>query len=372
MPCYHPLLRVLLPEFDPSSAKPLGVVVSFPESLRPGCSGHEHVYRPYPHDSKFFAPCGSDRGFAYQTIPCGKCVGCRMEYSRQWANRCMLELEYHSSAYFVTLTYDDYHVPRSYYPDEDTGEAQLSLTLQPKDVTDFLKRLRKNTGQQFRYFYCGEYGPSTWRPHYHLIIFGLKLDDLTTVNPSGLLLPKRAGYQYYYSATLQRAWSSHDPVYDLFGNLLYRDVRPIGNISITDVTWETCAYTARYIMKKLKGPESQFYDTFALHPPFVRMSRMPGLARQWYDDHPGIDEYEYINLRTPTGGKKFRPPRYYDKLFDIDQPDRSQEMKDRRQRMCLNSIRSKLERTDLNYLQYMQLEEDALKSRITSLQRGDM
>lgn len=295
-----------------------------------------------------------------------------MEYSRQWANRCMLELEYHQDAYFVTLTYDDYHVPRSYYPDPDTGEAQLSLTLQPDDVTKFLKRLRFNTGQQFRYFYCGEYGPATWRPHYHLIIFGLHLDDLTTVNPTGLLLPKRAGYQYYYSATLQRAWSVRDPVYDLFGRLDHNEVRPLGNISITDVTWETCAYTARYIMKKLNGPEGKFYQTFSLQPPFVRMSRCPGIARQWYEDHPGIDETEYINIRTPKGGKKFRPPHYYDKLFDHDQPERSQELKEARQRMCLNSVRAKLERTDLSYIDYMQVEEDAFKSRIKSLRREDM
>lgn len=366
MPCYYPLMRVW------SSSEECWKVKSFPKELRPGCDGHEFVYLKNRKEGYFPCPPGFPGAEEYQTIPCGKCVGCRMEYSRQWANRCMLELEYHESAYFVTLTYDDYHVPRSYYPDPDTGEAQLSLTLQPDDVTLFLKRLRKNTGQEFRYFYCGEYGPSTWRPHYHLIIFGLRLTDLTTINPSGLVLPKRSGYQYYYSATLQRAWSVRDPVYDLFGRLVYRELRPIGNISITDVTWETCAYTARYIMKKLKGPESKFYETFKLYPPFVRMSRMPGLARRWYEDHPGIDEFEYINLKTPKGGKKFRPPKYYHKLFDLDQPYRSEEMKAAAQRMCLNSIRAKLDRTDLSYLEYLAVEEERLKSKTKSLQRKDM
>lgn len=367
MPCYHPLLRVW------SSSEEAWKVRPFPDSLRPGCSGHEAVYLKSRQDGYFPCSPGFPGAEPYQTIPCGRCVGCRMEYSRQWANRCMLELEYHESAYFVTLTYDDYHVPRSYYSDPDTGEAQLSLTLQPKDVTDFLKRLRFNTGQQFRYFYCGEYGPSTWRPHYHLIIFGLKLDDLVTRNPDGLCLPRQRGYQYYYSDTVQRAWSVRDPIKDLFGNTVQLQRRNIGHISITDVTWETCCYTARYMMKKLKGPEAKFYDDFSLCPPFVRMSRMPGLARQWYEDHPDIDEYEYINIKTASGGKKFRPPRYYDHLFDIAQPERSAEFKAARERICKASIAAKLQRTDLNYIEYMAVEEANFKSRQSAaLVRKDM
>ena len=111
-------------------------------------------------------------------IPCGKCIGCRLDYSRDWANRMMLEASYHEQNYFITLTYDDLHVPKSYYPCPETGEALPSLTLSKRDVQLFLKRLRKLTGQQFRYYLCGEYGSTTHRPHYHLIVFGLVLDDL--------------------------------------------------------------------------------------------------------------------------------------------------------------------------------------------------
>lgn len=113
MPCYHPLLRVIAGIGN--DGKSQGMVVPFPENLRPGID--PHVIAPDRLAPKRFVPCGSERGFPYQVIPCGKCVGCRMEYSRQWANRCMLELEYHDSAYFVTLTYDDYHVRRSYHED---------------------------------------------------------------------------------------------------------------------------------------------------------------------------------------------------------------------------------------------------------------
>lgn len=203
-------------------------------------------------------------------VPCGKCVGCRLEYSRQWANRCMLELQYHDSAYFVTLTYDDYHVPRSYYADPETGEAQASLTLDKRDWQLFMKRLRKaHPDDKIRFFMCGEYGPNTFRPHYHAIIFGLHLDDLVPWSRSD------QGYQYYRSESLERAWSVKTTFDGIDGETCATPLAPIGYALVGEVTWETCAYTARYIMKKLNGPEAQFYSDFNLQPPFVLMSRKP-------------------------------------------------------------------------------------------------
>ena len=131
-------------------------------------------------------------------IPCGKCIGCRLDYTRDWANRMMLEASYHEQNYFITLTYDDTHVPKSYYACPETGEALPSLTLSKRDIQLFLKRLRKLTGQSFRYYLCGEYGSNTHRPHYHLIVFGLNLDDLKP-------LKQMDGWKYYTSATIERA-----------------------------------------------------------------------------------------------------------------------------------------------------------------------
>lgn len=359
MPCFHPLLRVW------SRSEEQWKVVSFPKDLRPGLD--EKVY--YRGRQFGYSGCTADFPGAtdYMTIPCGKCVGCRLEYSRQWANRCLLELEYHDAAYFVTLTYDDYHVPRRYYSDPNTGVAEVSLSLCPRDVTLFLKRLRKSfSGDRIRYFYCGEYGPSTWRPHYHLIIFGLHLSDL-------VLSGTRRGNNFYKSPSLERCWSVRSEVPSLDGSkTCVTPLAPIGFVEVGEVNWQTCAYTARYIMKKLKGDESKFYQQFNLEPPFVRMSRMPGLARQWYEDHPGINEYEYINLKTPTGGKKFRPPRYYEKLYDASFPEESKLYREFRQRMTLESIKAKLSRTDLSYLDYMTIEENKLKSRIASLKREEI
>lgn len=362
MPCYHPLLRVVTGVG--SDGKTQGKVVPFPEQLRPG--DHPHVFAPYSYDPKYYVPCGSDRGFPYQVIPCGKCVGCRMEYSRQWANRCMLELEYHDSAYFVTLTYDDYHVRRSCYADPDTGEAQQSLTLSKRDSQLFLKRLRETFSEdRIRFFMCGEYGPTTWRPHMHFILFGLHLPDL-------VLIGQRRGNNVYHSASLERVWSERVEHKDLFGSTFSSSYERIGFVEVMDVSWQACSYVARYILKKQKGPAARFYDDFGLTPPFTLMSRKPGIARQWYDDHPDMYDFDYINIKTEQGGKKFRPPKYFNDIFDVECPEESALFRENRKRMAEAAIKAKLERTDLSYLDYLAVEEDKLKRRITSLKREEI
>lgn len=280
-------------------------------------------------------------------IPCGKCIGCRLEYSRQWANRCMLELQYHDSAYFVTLTYDDFHVPVSYYPDPETGEAEMCYTLRKRDYQLWMKRLRKAfPNDKIRFFAAGEYGSETIRPHYHAIIFGLHLDDLTVYK-------QQRGYTYYNSPSLQRTW-------------------PNGYAVVGAVTWETAAYVARYVMKKAQGFLAEQYELMNLEPEFSLMSRKPGIARQYFDDHPDLYDYEYINVSTPDGGRKFRPPRYYDKLFDVVDPDRMSEIKDVRKAKAIANTNARLERTSLSYLEQLEVDELSAKDRVKKLRRSDV
>jgi hypothetical protein len=286
-----------------------------------------------------------------QKLPCGQCIGCRLDYSRQWANRCMLELQYHDSSFFVTLTYDDEHVPRSYYSDPETGEAFTSLTLVKRDFQLFMKRLRKRfSNDHIRFFMSGEYGGTTFRPHYHAIIFGLHLDDLQVYKRS----PQ--GFTYYNSPSLQSCWCD-------------KDGKPIGFAVVAEVTWETCAYTARYVMKKLKGAEADFYTNFNIQPEFTLMSRKPGIARQYYDEHPEIYDHEYINISTDKGGRRFRPPRYYDKLFDLENPERMQEIKDIRKKMAVEAQKAKLQRTSLAPEHLLEVEERSKERQIKSLRR---
>lgn len=103
--------------------------------------------------------------FEFIEIPCGKCLECRLEYSRQWANRCMLEAQDHEENCFITLTYDDPHLPRVDDVDPETGEIVQYKTLVKTDLQLFIKRLRKKLGGdcKVRYFAAGEYGTESLR-----------------------------------------------------------------------------------------------------------------------------------------------------------------------------------------------------------------
>lgn len=287
-------------------------------------------------------------------IPCGQCIGCRLEYSRQWANRCLLELQNHDSSFFVTLTYDDEHVPKSAYADPETGEAFTSLTLRKRDFQLFMKRLRKAfPNDNIRYFMCGEYGSHTYRPHYHAIIFGLHLCDLRPYKRSD------QGFNYYISDSLSRCWS------DRLG-------KPLGYSVVADVTWETCAYTARYVMKKLNGSAKEFYEMHNLEREFTLMSTKPAIGKEYFLAHHSIYDTDCINVSTPTGGRKFKPPRYFDKLFDLENPDEMSDIKASRLRVAKDAKKAKLHNTDLSYLQLLAIEEQNLKHKTKVLERNDV
>ena len=180
MSCYHPLYA--LPEYNPRTNKPYLTRNGKPR------------YRIFKSDA---VPWENPELIQ---IPCGKCIGCRLDYSRQWANRLMLESEYHDSAYFVTLTYNEGNLPLHYYVDGSTGEAFPAATLVKRDVQLFMKRLRKAFPDQHIRFYCaGEYGDESLRPHYHLILFGLKLDDLQ-------FYARNNDFNYYTSSKLNKIW----------------------------------------------------------------------------------------------------------------------------------------------------------------------
>jgi len=119
-------------------------------------------------------------------VPCGQCIGCRLERSRQWAIRCLHESGLHERNCFITLTYDDEHLPEG-------------GTLVKQDWQLFIDRLRKRFRTKVRYFHCGEYGEQTRRPHYHAILFGHDFDDKT-------LWKRNHGNPLYRSKSLERLW----------------------------------------------------------------------------------------------------------------------------------------------------------------------
>lgn len=98
-------------------------------------------------------------------VPCGKCLPCRAQKKREWAMRLFHELDSWDDGVFITLTYDEEHIP-------EYG------TISKRDLQLFFKRLRKRIEpKKIKYYACGEYGKTTQRPHYHAIIFGLSVQD---------------------------------------------------------------------------------------------------------------------------------------------------------------------------------------------------
>ena len=213
-------------------------------------------------------------------VPCGKCVGCRLDRSRKWAIRCVHEASLYQNNCFITLTYDNFHL-------DPNGSLNI------EDFQLFMKRLRKHFGSGVRFFHCGEYGELYERPHHHAILFNCDFYD------KELLFNAKTGFNLYTSNLLCSLW-------------------PFGLHSIGDVSFESCAYVARYIMKKVTGDMSESHY-HGRKPEYITMSRRPGIGHDWllkYKDD--VYPNDYIIIR---GGVKCKPPAYYDKIYDSIQDD---------------------------------------------------
>lgn len=225
-----------------------------------------------------------DEGYRepYAAVPCGQCLGCRLDWAADWALRCEKEAKQWKHNCFVTLTYNDDELPFG---------ATTRSTVSKREFQLFMKRLRKELGEGVRFFASGEYGDQNDRAHYHAILFNSHFADK---------LPWRAsrGHQLYRSATLERLW-------------------PYGFSTIGEVNYQTSNYVARYVVKKLRGSLAmeQYADR---EPPFVLMSRNPGLGASWLAKHSG-DVYPGGSIIYGEGRKR-RAPRYFDKLHSREKP----------------------------------------------------
>ncbi|WNK14563.1 MAG: replication initiator protein [Microvirus sp.] len=267
------------------------------------------------------------------TVPCGGCIGCRMQKAQEWSTRIAHEATLHEENSFLTLTYDDAHLPDNY--SVSVREMQL-----------FLKRLRQEVGKPVRFFACGEYGDKGGRPHYHLILFGYGFPDRTVwrKSPSGFLL--------YRSQQLEKVW-------------------PYGNSEIGTVTPSSGGYVARYVLKKVGGePAAEHYERLhpltgeivRVAPEFATQSRNPGLGSGWID--------KYADDCFPSDfiiqdGKKVPVPLYYSrKLEQFDEQRHTQLIRERRKEAhnpsnVANTTEERLEtRQESAYLRAARLTRD--------------
>lgn len=237
----------------------------------------------------------------YIVVPCNRCLACKMRKSAEWAARAAQEAEYfrEGEQWFITLTYDEDNLPRYYAQIDEVMAGGNPIggipTLNHKDVQDFLKRLRKEEQTtakkesreetKLKYLMSGEYGDQTGRPHYHLIIFGLKINDLTPLRTD-------RGIIHYKSEWLQTKWGK-------------------GIVDIEEYTLTNAQYVAQYTVKKAYGWKAQQkYKELGIKPPYLAVSN--GFSGRWIADH----EEEILagkgEMYLPTKkGTRIAPPSAY-------------------------------------------------------------
>ena len=237
------------------------------------------------------------------TLPCGRCIGCKLEKSREWAMRCVHESELYENNCFLTLTYNNENV---------------KMSLDKRDITLFFKRLRKHVTKfspdyKIRYFQCGEYGELFERPHHHVCLFNFDFDDKV------LYKEEQGGIRLYVSETLNKIWQQ-------------------GYCIIGELNFETAAYTARYITKKITGKKAEGHYQGRI-PEYCSMSRRDGgIGYKWYEKYK---KGMYDNDRVIINGKESRPPRYYDKKFEDFDSEKMEDVLSKRRQLSNTKIRKR-------------------------------
>lgn len=292
--------------------------------------------KPHPHAHKI-------------ELPCGQCTACRIKRSREWAVRMTHEAQMTTGGCsFITLTFNKESLERRKRP----------MSLDVKEFQDFMKRLRERIKKPIRFFHCGEYGELRKRPHYHAIIFGHDFDDREMV---------RKGNQHelplYKSAQLESLW-------------------PYGFSSVGEAQYESMAYVARYVTKKITGDCSkehyQYFDMdtgeylYDRVPEYCTMSRRPGIGQQWFLKYGKTDviPHDYVVVYNGESQFKAAVPRYYDSLIEkyenLGGPNKLNEIKLKRREKLYESFEDVSQE---DYKKRLDVLEEVNRLKMTRLMR---
>ncbi len=239
-------------------------------------------------------------------VPCGQCIGCRLDYAQEWAIRCMHEASLSDNNAFITLTYRDSDLPQF-------------GSLKKSHFQDFMKRLREHLApKRIRFYHCGEYGEKYLRPHYHALIFGYSFPD-------------------------RRLWSYGHAKMPLFRSALLEAKWPHGHSSIGELTKESAGYCARYSLKKVRGRAlserdkntdllpyqriNDFGEIIDVEPEYSTMSTHPAIGRDWYEQFKSdVFPDDFVVYK----GKRVRTPKYYRKVLEVSDPELSADLRSAR------------------------------------------
>lgn len=254
-----------------------------------------------------FSDVGYSDNYDPISLPCGVCDSCRLSRARSWAIRCMHEAKKSKKSCFITLTFSDVGLLKRYSED-----GVNPYTLHLPDFQKFMKRLRSFFSDNYdvngiRFFHCAEYGSKLGRPHYHALLYNVDFPDKEFFKFSG-------GNKLYVSTILSHLW-------------------PYGYSTVGSVSYESAAYCARYCLKKVNGKlAAQHYELIDCDmesgevrsvidrkPEYCTMSRRGGIGKSWFESFSS-DVYPSDQIVVPDMGI-FKPPRYYDSLYEVANPE---------------------------------------------------
>jgi len=286
MTCYRPQYAVL--NFCSKEQKFKKPKIIYPSSVADSGERYFLRHRPTTHPV-----------YKEVNLPCGVCFGCRMDNSRMWSLRMMHQAKFSSSSYFVTLTYSPEHMP-------------LHGDLNYDHLQDFWKKARHSFqgSEQLRYFACGEYGDQSLRPHYHFAGFDWNIKDLR-------LFKNTDHGSYFLSDDLASCWG-------------------FGHVIVAPLEYQSAAYVARYVTKKMRGKNLRFLadeyaDPVTGEVPSYKVERAfqsQGLGLKWYQ----ANQQEVWDLDGCLYDNKYMvsPPRYYFKQLEKADPEKAAAIKHKR------------------------------------------
>lgn len=282
-----------------------------------------------------------------ELIGCGQCVGCWLDYSRDRATQMMCEKQWgyngeqypDGTCWFVTCTYDDEHLQTHRTVNTETGELFEGASLSKEDHQKFMYMIRAKYGSQVKYVVAGEYGSKSGRPHLHYIMFGLPLDQtqLTEKTLNGMNQP------VWRCKELERMW------WDA------KNKMPKGRVVVGRVDWRSCAYVARYALKKAWKKDLNWYHAQGIIPEFIIWSN--GIGREYFNKNKDkIYETDSIPLSTHLG-TALKTPKSYDRILEKMDPELFEQIKAKRRKAAKNSELALRFQTDLTPAERRAMQE---------------
>lgn len=349
MRCVTPMMRIYNKE-EPRSGK----IISRQEAMKileADKNGHrKKLNKLLPYN------------YAWQMIPCKKCWACQLNYSAEWATRIMLEAKKDECNWFITLTYDDVHLPIAekielpknkknpngkIYENDGTWTG----TLYEQHMITFLNTLRKDFERRgyegIKYFYCGEYGEKTHRPHYHIILLHCPLEI-------------KEFYNCHVDTNYKAHWKSHQ----------LEKWWKYGILDIAELEWSCAAYVARYCAKKISfdTDKTEYYENGKM-PEFIRMSK--GIGFDYFKEnlHKIYDTDEII-MRTVQGNiGSAKPPKAFDRKLEQINPEMLEKIKESRKKAQERADKLKSELSDYTDYENLIMAAEKVKKKMKLLPR---